>query len=85
MEDNEEYREIKNVLLELAEEISSMTEGEKLLSLKKIVLKELKNNPPPKFKPKSFPRGRSIRLAGLNNRCSPNGGCLGKDPVNGDP
>ena len=44
MEDNEEYGEIKNVILELAEEISSMTEGEKLLSLKKIVQTELRDN-----------------------------------------
>jgi hypothetical protein len=44
MKDQIEYVEMKNFLYGLAEEINSMTEEEKLISLKKIVQAELGGN-----------------------------------------
>jgi hypothetical protein len=39
-----DYREAKNILYALAEEVINMTEEEKLFHLKKVVLAELKGN-----------------------------------------
>jgi hypothetical protein len=44
MENDMEYEEMRDAIYGLAEEIISMTEEEKLFSLKKIVQTELKGN-----------------------------------------